>query len=130
MKKLITLLTVVFLSTAIHAQIEIQPSEAAKHVGDSVVFTGTIMSGRFLYGSPGRPTLLNVGALYPNQLVTLVVYGADRDNFNEAPEAVYIKKTVKVWGRVELFKGKPQIVLHDEKQIAIVDDEKAQPAKQ
>lgn len=122
MKCFITLLAAVFFCTTIHAQTPIQTSEVAKHVGDSVVFTGTIMSGRWLHASNGSPTLLNVDGLYPNQLLTLVVYGADRDQFSEAPEMAYVKKRVKVYGKIELFKDKPQVVLHSEKQIAVLED--------
>jgi hypothetical protein len=94
MKPFIPILTAIFLSTAAHAQVEIKASEAAQHAGDSVVFTSTILSGKYLHASPGSPTLLNVGALYPNQLVTLVVPGADRNNFSEPPEFAYVKKQV------------------------------------
>jgi hypothetical protein len=130
MKPFIPILTAIFISATAHAQVEIKASEAAQHAGDSVVFTSNIMSGKYLHSSPGSPTLLNVGALYPNQLVTLVVLGADRYNFSEPPEYAYVKKQVKVWGRVEVVKGKPQIVLHNEKQIAVLSDlEEVRPAK-
>jgi hypothetical protein len=60
-----------------------------------------------------------MGDLFPNQLLTLVVWGSDRKNFSNAPETFYIDKNVRVSGKVTLFKEKPQLVLFSEKQIAL-----------
>ena len=56
--------------------------------------------------------------MFPNQLLTLVVWGSDRKNFSNTPEIFYINKNVRVSGKVMLFKEKPQLVLYSEKQIA------------
>jgi hypothetical protein len=122
MRKLLCFLLVAFTSATAFCQVEIKPADAAQHVGDSVTFTATIVSGRYLHSSKGGPTLLNVGAPYPNQLLTLVVWAEDRKNFEEAPEMAYVKKVVKVSGKVELFKEKPQIVVRTDKQIMIIPD--------
>ena len=127
MKKTFAILLVTLLTTTAFSQVEIKLSDVSFHVGDSVTLSGQVVSGRFLSSSKGGPTLLNVGAPYPNQLLTLVVWADDRKHFDEAPEVVYLKKQVKVTGKVELFKDKPQIVLYSDKQITVLTDSTATP---
>jgi hypothetical protein len=119
--KMFLLLITLSTTSLLYAQKEIKIEEVMDHVGDSVSLTAQVVSGRFLNASKGGPTLLNAGAPYPNQLLTLVVWKEDRDNFEEAPEAAYIKKTVRVSGRISLFKEKPQLVLYSDKQIAVIE---------
>jgi hypothetical protein len=117
MKSLLLNISIFFLPFFCLAQTEIKLEDVSKHIGDSVVITGKIYSGRYLNSSKGSPTLLNMGDLFPNQLLTLVVWGSDRKNFSNAPETFYIGKNVRVSGKVTLFKEKPQLVLYSEKQI-------------
>jgi hypothetical protein len=128
MIKLISILVLALISHSAFSQKEIKLIDVSQHIGDSISFTGTIVSGRFLSTSKGGPTLMNVGAPYPNQLLTLVVWEVDRKNFQDAPELAYIKKVVKVSGKIELFKDKPQIVLHNDKQITVITDDIAAPS--
>jgi hypothetical protein len=65
------------------------------------------------------PTFLNVGGDFPNQLLTLVVWGKDRSNFKNAPEEAYKGQEVQVAGKVELHRGKPQMILYHDNQITI-----------
>ena len=119
--KIVLSFLLLFSTSLLHAQQEIKLEEVMNHVGDSVTLTVPVVSGRFLNSAAGGPTLLNVGAPYPNQLLTLVVWKEDRKNFEDAPEAAYIKQTVKVSGKISLFKEKPQIVLYSDKQIAVIE---------
>ena len=112
---------------ATNAQKDIEPSETANHVGDSVTITGRIMGCGYLSDSKGAPTLLNMGAAYPNQHLTLVIWGENRSQFNVAPEKAYNNKAVKVTSRVTLYRDKPQIVLTNEKQITILPEPLALP---
>ena len=124
MRKQLLALILILFSFVAQAQKEIQPKDAAAHVGDSVVFTGAVYTGRFLTSSKDRVTLLNLGGAYPNQLITLVVPLANCMDFEEAPEKAYIKKVVRVKGKIELFNGKPQVVLYSEEQIEVISDMK------
>jgi hypothetical protein len=129
MRMILSLIAVAIIAASANAQVEIKTTEVLQHVGDSVTITDTVMSGRFLSSSKGGPTLLNVGGLYPNQLLTLVIWSIDRKNFEDAPEVLYVKKAVKVTGKVELFKDKPQIVLHSDKQITVVPGQDIVPSQ-
>lgn len=93
--------------------------EVASHVGKNVSVCGKIFTGRYLSYANNKPTLLNMGAAYPNQLLTVVIYGNDRTNFSEAPESFYMNKEVCVTGKVEMYNNKPQIVIHNKEQINV-----------
>ena len=56
---------------AASAQKEIKPSKDINHLGDSVTNTGGIMGGRHLSHGKSSPTLLNMGASFPNQYLTI-----------------------------------------------------------
>ena len=116
MKQLITLL---FLGSvlAVKAQKPVKLEEIASHIGDSVVVSGKVYSTRYFENAKDAPTLLNLGEPFPNQLLTVVVYGPYRKNFKDTPETVYKDKTVQVTGKVELYKGKPQIIVQDASQL-------------
>ncbi|MFN2437709.1 MAG: hypothetical protein ABR503_00820 [Chitinophagaceae bacterium] len=105
-----------------YAQTAVKLEEILNYVGDSVNVCGKIISGRYLQGNDTRPTLLNVGAPYPNQLLTVVIYGADRQNFEEAPEYFYKEKEVCISGVVELYNNKPQIVVRNKSQLLIKEE--------
>lgn len=96
-------------------------------VGDSITVTGTVFTARYLEDTKTKPTLLNVGAPYPDQPLTLVIENEERKNFTR-PEEVYMNKTIRVAGKVVSFKGKPQIVLHTPEQVQIIADAEPLPA--
>jgi TonB family protein len=98
---------------------DIDAKVAAKHVGDSVRICSKLFSSRYLDSSINRPVLLNVGANYPNQLVTVVIPEEDRAKFNNMPDVLYDKKKVCVCGVVQLHKNKPQIIVRDRAQMRI-----------
>jgi micrococcal nuclease len=97
-------------------------SELELFVGDSITVAGKVFTARFFEESKTKPTLLNVGAPYPDQPLTLVIENEDRSNFAK-PEEHYLNKTLQVSGVVQVFKGKPQIVLRRPQQVQVVDSE-------
>lgn len=108
-----------FVHTAGISQIKIKPEEAASHIGDSVTICGKIFGGKFLDAAKNQPTFLNVGAAYPKQLLTIVIWGNTRKLFSYKPEEALNNKTVCVTGRIETFKDKPQIVVTNPSQLKI-----------
>ena len=62
-------------SVLAHSQKQIKLEDASKSIGDSVTTCGKVYSARYFEGSQDAPTLLNLGAAYPNQLLTVVIYG-------------------------------------------------------
>jgi DNA/RNA endonuclease YhcR with UshA esterase domain len=64
-------------------------------------------------------TFINLGAAYPNSLLTVVIHADDRGNFPQPVETMYDNKNVCVTGTITEFKGRPQITISNPKEIAI-----------
>lgn len=97
----------------------IKAEEAAQHIGDSVTICAKVFTARYLSGSKGKPTLLNLGAAFPNQPLTVVIFGEDRAQFSTAPEEAYTDKEICVSGVLQLYNEKPQIVVRKKEQIIL-----------
>ena len=124
MKKYILSVLLIFGSIIGFAQTRVDLAEVGKHAGDSVVVEGKVYSTRYFADSKNAPTLLNMGAAFPNQLLTVVIYREQRKAFFDTPEDYYKGKTIRVTGRVELYKNKPQIVTTTPLQIVVPAEEK------
>ena len=113
------LLLILFAGFAVKsfAQQEIKLEEVKNHIGDSVKLMAKIYGGKYFETANNAPTLLDVGAHYPNSPLTLVIYGDVRKQFNNVPETFYTGKTEWITGKIELYKNKPQIVIHSMNQI-------------
>ncbi|MDP4148831.1 MAG: S1/P1 nuclease [Bacteroidota bacterium] len=73
------------------------------------------------YFESSQMTLLNVGAAYPNQKLTIMIKGEDRGKFKVAPETAYANKSICVTGVVTEYRGKPEIIVTDPGQITVKD---------
>ena len=58
-----------------------------------------------------------MGGAYPKQLLTVVIWADARKTFGFAPEVKYKDKPVCVTGKVDTYKGQPQIVIYSVSQI-------------
>ena len=92
-------------------------AEINKFIGDSITVSGKVVTTKLVSNSPTSSIMLNLGAAYPNQLLTLVIEDRDREKFNGSPENYYLNKDITVTGRVELQMGKPQILVQNKGQI-------------
>lgn len=100
------------------AQVRTIPAgEAARHLGDSVTICDKVYSARWLENAKNAPTFLNVGGAFPNQALTIVIWEDVRKQFSYKPEEKLLEKKVCVTGRLEEYKGKPQIVVHQASQL-------------
>ena len=98
--------------------------DIASHIGDSVTVTGKVYGIKYFESAKASPTLLNIGATYPNQLLTVVIYGEDRKRMELDPEKTFANADLSVTGKVELFKVKPQIVITDKSQLSVLPAKK------
>jgi hypothetical protein len=117
MKKIVVTVAAVLATVMAFAQKEIKLEELKDHIGDSVKICTKIYGGIFLDRSKGTPTLLNAGGAYPDNPLTVVIWPGVRATFKDKPEEFYKDKQVCITGKVELFKEKPQIVIHGESQL-------------
>lgn len=85
-------------------------NELKAHIGKQLGTSGKV----FGYKDFGSMVLLNVGATYPNQLLTVVLRGKAK--------AIAVKvdgKEITILGKVSLYKGKPQIEVSDPQDIVV-----------
>lgn len=94
--------------------------QASAHVGEVRTVCDRVASTRFLR-TGRRPTFLNLGHPYPEQDLTVVIWGEDRAQFGGAPEERYRSRRVCVTGRIELYRGRPEIVIRTRDALRAVD---------
>lgn len=88
------------------------PEEAAKHVGETATITGRVDS----FHQSGKGNIfLNMGGRYPNQAFTAFIPSASASQFTNAQQ--YDGKTVSASGKIQLYKGKPEIIVTSPSQI-------------
>ncbi|HVX28607.1 MAG TPA: hypothetical protein VHB70_19815 [Parafilimonas sp.] len=119
--KFTLLLIALLFSFTVFSQTTVKLEDAAKHVGDSVVVCGKVADAAFVESMENSPTFLNLGAAYPNQLLNLVIWKNQRDQYDPAPEVLYVNKNVCVTGKIELINDLPEIVIYDKSQLKITD---------
>ena len=115
--KYLLLILLTFLAITSFAQQEIKLEEVRNHIGDSVKLMAKIYGGKYFETANNAPTLLDVGAHYPNSPLTLVIYEDVRKQFKNAPERWETGRNEGRTGKIELYKNKPQIVIHNTNQI-------------
>jgi len=98
------------------AQKTLTATEARDHVGDQATVCGKVVSTRYAESSRGSPTFLNFEQPYPNQIFTVVIWGADRSKFGD-PESAYRGKRVCVFGKISAYKGVPEVIASEATQI-------------
>ncbi|PWU00650.1 MAG: DNA-binding protein [Bacteroidetes bacterium] len=112
------ILSILVLSIAFTTKAQvINPEDAARHIGDSLTVCGEIFTARYFESSNNKPTLLNMGAAYPDNPITIVIFEDVRTKLNFKPEEKWVHKDLCITGKIELYKGKPEIVVHDPSQI-------------
>lgn len=105
-------------ATGVFAGSKITASQASEHVGESATVCGQVASARFATNSNGQPTFLNLDKAYPKHIFTAVIFGDYRGNFDYAPESLK-GAYICVTGRIDQYKGKPQVKVRNSKQIEI-----------
>jgi DNA/RNA endonuclease YhcR with UshA esterase domain len=116
---LVLVLALLTHPTVITAQETITAADANKYVGQKATVCGIVASATFSSRSKGQPTFLNLDQPYPRQIFTVVIWGKDRRYFSSPPEIAYRGKRICVTGLVELYKGKPEIIVILPTQIAV-----------
>ncbi|HAO46185.1 MAG TPA: hypothetical protein DCQ97_04625 [Chitinophagaceae bacterium] len=100
----------------IHAQTSIKLEDVKQHIGDSVTVCGKVEDLRYFESSKNSPTFLNIGGKYPNQLLTVVIWGDVRKQFKKSPDDLK-NKEVCFTGRIILYKDRPEIVIEKPEQL-------------
>jgi len=88
--------------------VQVNINEVSKFVGKTVTVSAKAYSSKDI----GSMVLVNLGAAYPDQLLTLALKG-------EAKRADLDGKTITVTGQVIDYKGKPEIIVTDLNQLKV-----------
>jgi DNA/RNA endonuclease YhcR with UshA esterase domain len=100
------------------AQKRLSPAEAKDHIGETTTVCGSVASTRYAASTKGQPTFLNLDEPYPHQIFTVLIWGSNRGKFG-TPETEFKGKRVCVTGKITEYRGAPEIVADDPKQIRI-----------
>jgi hypothetical protein len=98
----------------------IPSTQAAQHVGERVTICGPVAGTAHFDRLKGRPTFLNFDRRHPDQSFTVVIWGENAGKFERPPHQMFAGVELCVTGLVELYQGKPQIVVRDPAQITVV----------
>ena len=96
---------------------KITAGEAKDHVGEVRTVCGKVASTHFASKSKGEPTFLNLDEPYPKEVFTILIWGSDRAKFG-APETKYKDVTICITGKITNYRGKPEIIATEPRQIA------------
>lgn len=109
---LIPILCAVCFSETLLAQTEIvvSPADAAKHVGEHVTVEGIVVN---VFTSKNGNTFVNFGAAYPNQTFTAWIPSSSA----AANVSNLDGEKIRVTGKIDLYKGKPEIRVMSQDQI-------------
>src|SRR5689334_21468513 len=101
MLKVVVVFQLLLLGLITEAQV-VSIDSVSGYLGKKVTVFGQVDDGRYLPGSNNQPTLLNMGGKFPNQKLTVVIYGDSRANFGYKPEEMLINKRIYVTRKVDL----------------------------
>lgn len=87
----------------------LNPTEASDHAGQMAIVCGVVASAKYAQSTSGSPTFLNLDRPYPDHIFTVLIWGTHRSAFG-TPERAFEGKRVCVSGRIEMYKGRPEIV--------------------
>jgi hypothetical protein len=107
------------MAPVVHAQdAYITAGEAKNHVGEKTTVCGKVVGIHFVSSGKGQPTFIHFDEQYPNQIFTVVIWGADRPKFGR-PEETYLDKDVCVTGKITIYLRIPEIVATNPNQIRL-----------
>jgi micrococcal nuclease len=95
----------------------IDACNAGDYVGQEITVSGKVIDAT---KSKTSTVFLNFGDFYPDHCFTAVIFSSALSKFPKDPHLYYKGKTVKISGKVQLYQGKPEIILEESPQIEIV----------
>ena len=107
-------------AAATNSVLRISAAEAKAHVGSEVILTGKVAE----VNGTERLMRLNLDKAYPNQTITAVIFANKTNLFPEVEKLQH--KTVEISGKIEDYRGRPEIILTSTNQLKVVEqaDEK------
>jgi hypothetical protein len=94
----------------------INSTDALQNVGKKVTVCERIYSIR----ATASITQISVGASFPNNPLTVIIFAKNYSNFKQPIEEWLRDKDICVKGTIELYKGKPQIIIEKPDDLEII----------
>jgi hypothetical protein len=98
-------------------QIETIPADKIKDYNQKYIKTCSIVTGVYTSKGRGKPTFVNFGRSYPNQIFSAVIWKNNIKNFSYDPTTKLLNKKICIKGEVKIYRDKPSINLTHETQI-------------
>lgn len=118
---IVALLALVYATASHFHEKWIRPSTyfgAGPAVKSSHGTCGIVAEVHYAADSNGRPTFLDLGHAYPDQDLTVVIFGDDLANFPTSPSS-WEGQRICVTGPITRYNGKPEIIAHGPNQITV-----------
>ncbi len=116
MKKIVIISVLFVFSAGIRA---VPPEEASEKIGETAAVCGKVAAAEYKPDEKGGPTFLDFSAPHPANIFTAVIWGPDRDKFEEPPEKMFLNENVCVSGEVRVYREVPHIFVYERGQIGI-----------
>lgn len=94
----------------------IDVKDADDYVGKKV----TVCTRVFSIRSTDVITQISVGAKYPNNPLTVIIFSKNYSKFKMPLTDLFIEKNICIEGTVTVYKGNPQIIIEDPKDIKVL----------
>lgn len=117
MQKLFLLITSICLWQISFSQTV--PLDSVQFYEGKTITVCSKVQGTFVTKGEKKTTYINFGKPFPNNTFTAVIFETDLKNFKYIPSEVLKDKSVCITGKVELYKGKPQMIITKEEQIKV-----------
>lgn len=112
MRAIIVALSLALIPAVAVAQ-TIAPGDAKSHVGQSATIEGVVSDVH--HAASGSTIFLDFGGPYPDNAFAAVIFAKDESKFADVNSLR--GKTVDVTGSIQLYNGKPEIILSQPSQI-------------
>lgn len=115
---LVTMLFALLFTYFTIAQQKISIDSVAYHIGQNVTVCSKVF-GTHTTKVVKPVTYLNLGAAFPDQKLTLVIFQKDRPNFQSSMEEYYNLQGVCATGKLKEYKGRAEMILSSPSEIKI-----------
>jgi endonuclease G len=116
MKKLVLLFAAVLFSCHLWAQNTVSADSLTYFEGQLIRVCATV-TGTHISTGKSETTFINFGEPFPKHFFSLVIFQKDAESFSYKPAEFMNGKNICITGKVKLYKGRPEIIISNEKQI-------------
>lgn len=95
----------------------VNPFQASEMIGDQATVCGKVANTYYSCFVSEKPTFINFGKPYPDQVFSVVIMEEDRGNFGDCPEKLFAGRDLCVTGLIESYDGQPVMKVKDQTQV-------------